>query len=95
MTLTKKTTNGIEALSVEMGAIITPVFRAVEKIINDVALGIAMTLKAQREPAERYQIRKWLSQVPHGGIIENKAFLIVYNSEAPELSYIIKEQITV
>lgn len=45
------------------------------------------------EPYERYQMRKWLSQIPHGGIVGNKAVLIVYNSEAPELSEMIVEDI--
>lgn len=45
------------------------------------------------ESYERYQMRKWLSQVPHGGIVGDKAVLIVYNSEAPELSYLIVEDI--
>jgi hypothetical protein len=38
---------------------------------------------------ERHQMRKWLSQIPHGGIVGDKAVLIVYNSEAPELSEMI------
>lgn len=43
--------------------------------------------------ATRYQISKWLTSVSNGGFVGNTAVLIVYNSEAPELSYIIKEQI--
>jgi len=43
--------------------------------------------------ATRYQISKWLTSINRGGIVGDWAFLIVYNSEAPELSYIIKEQI--
>jgi hypothetical protein len=45
------------------------------------------------EPYERYQMRKWLSQVPHGGIVDNKAVLIVYNEKAPEQSHLIVEDI--
>lgn len=47
----------------------------------------------EEEPYERYQMRKWLSQVPHGGIVGDKAVLIVYNEQAPELSYLIVEGI--
>ncbi len=47
----------------------------------------------ETETYERYQMRKWLSQVPHGGIVGNKAVLIVYNEKAPELSYLIVEDI--
>lgn len=47
----------------------------------------------QPEPYERYQIRKWLSQVPHGGIVDNMAVLIVYNEKYPELSYLTFEVI--
>lgn len=43
------------------------------------------------ESYERYQMRKWLSQVPHGGIVGDNAYLIVYNREAPERSYLIRE----
>lgn len=43
------------------------------------------------ESYERYQMRKWLSQVPHGGIVGDYAYLIVYNREAPERSYVIRE----
>jgi len=43
------------------------------------------------ESYERYQMRKWLSQVPHGGIVGDYAYLIVYNREAPERSYLIRE----
>lgn len=43
--------------------------------------------------ATRYQTTKWLTSVSRGGLVGNTAVLIVYNSEAPELSYIIKEQI--
>lgn len=45
------------------------------------------------EPYERYQMRKWLSQVPHGGIVDDKAVLIVYNKEYPERSEILVEGI--
>lgn len=43
------------------------------------------------EPYERYQMRKWLSQVPHGGMVGNMAVLIVYNEKAPEQSEMIVE----
>lgn len=42
---------------------------------------------------ERYQMRKWLSQVPHGGIVGDSAVLIVYNEQAPEQSEMIVEGI--
>lgn len=42
---------------------------------------------------DKHQMRKWLSQVPHGGIVDNKAVLIVYNEKAPEQSYLIVEDI--
>lgn len=43
--------------------------------------------------AIRQQINKWLTSVPRGAIVGNIAYLVVYNEEAPELSYIITEQI--
>lgn len=43
------------------------------------------------EPPEAYQIRKWLSQVPHGGMVGDLAALIVYNKAHPELSELIVE----
>lgn len=43
------------------------------------------------EPAERYQIRKWLSQVPHGGFVGEMAVLICYNKKRPELSELVVE----
>lgn len=45
------------------------------------------------EPPERYQMRKWLSQIPHGGIVGCKAALILYNNESPERSLLIVEDI--
>lgn len=45
------------------------------------------------EPYERYQMRKWLSQVPHGGMVGNMAVLIVYNEKHPEQSLLIVEDI--
>ena len=82
-----------EELVAEIWAILRPPLEHIVEGINNILLNIAMTLRAQRESPERYQMRKWLSQIPHGGIIGNEAYLIVYNSEAPELSYIIKERI--
>jgi len=40
-----------------------------------------------------YQMRRWLSQVPHGGIVGDSAVLIVYNEEHPSQSYLIVEGI--
>lgn len=45
------------------------------------------------EPPERYQMRKWLSQIPHGGIVGCKAALILYNERMPEQSLLIVEDI--
>lgn len=44
------------------------------------------------EPAERYQMRKWLSQVPHGGVVGDMGVLIVYNEKYPELSEILVQR---
>lgn len=43
------------------------------------------------ESYEDYQIRKWLSQVPHGGIVGNTAVLICYNEQHPSASLVIVE----
>lgn len=40
-----------------------------------------------------YQIRRWLSQIPHGGIVGNRAVLIVYNEKHPERSEMIVEEL--
>jgi len=61
-----------------------PVF---QKIMAQVAADM------QSESYERYQMRKWLSQVPHGAIIDDVAYLVVYNEKQPELSYLIVEVI--
>lgn len=45
------------------------------------------------ESYEDYQIRKWLSQVPHGGIVGNTAVLICYNEQHPSASLVIVEDI--
>lgn len=45
------------------------------------------------ETYEDYQIRKWLSQVPHGGIVGNMAVLICYNEKHPSASLVIVEDI--
>ncbi len=42
---------------------------------------------------ERHQMRKWLSQIPHGGIVGDSAVLIMYNKQAPEQSEMIVEGI--
>lgn len=47
------------------------------------------------ETYEDYQIRKWLSQVPHGGVVGEKAVLIVYNKQHPSASYILVEDIKI
>ena len=43
------------------------------------------------EPAERYQMRRLLESIPLGGVVGDYAYLIVYNREAPERSYVIRE----
>lgn len=43
------------------------------------------------ESAERYQMRRLLETIPLGGVIDGCAYLIVYNREAPERSYVIRE----
>lgn len=45
------------------------------------------------ETYEDYQIRKRLSQVPHGGIVGNMAVLICYNEKHPSQSLVIVEDI--
>ena len=45
------------------------------------------------ETYEDYQIRKWLSQVPHGGIVGNMAVLICYNEKHPSASFVTVEEI--
>lgn len=51
-----------------------------------------------KKPADRltrYQIRRWMSQVPHGGIVGNMAVLICYNHKHPEQSLVIVEDINI
>lgn len=51
-----------------------------------------------KEPVDslsRYQIKRWLSQVPHGGIVGNMAVLICYNHKHPEQSLLIVEEIQI
>lgn len=43
------------------------------------------------EPAERYQMRRLLESIPLGGVVDGKAYLIVYNRRMPEKSYVICE----
>lgn len=50
---------------------------------------IAKNLEA--ESPDDYQIRRWLSQVPHGGMVGETAVLIVYNEKHPSASYIVVE----
>lgn len=45
------------------------------------------------ETPEDYQMRRWLSQVPHGGIVGNKAVLVCYNRMHPARSTLIVEDI--
>lgn len=98
--------NGMDAFLAEVGRIIQPVAQAyieavapvarqVIKTVDDAAMNMAMNLRAQRESADDYQIRRWLSQVPHGGIVGDKAVLIVYNEEHPSASYILVEDIKI
>lgn len=47
----------------------------------------------RNDSPERYQMRKWLSQVPHGGIVGCKAVLVLYNEAMPERSLLIVEDI--
>lgn len=47
------------------------------------------------ETPEDYQMRKWLSQVPHGGIVGNKAVLVCYNRMHPARSTLIVEDIEI
>ena len=51
------------------------------------------SLSFPQEDLQDYQIRRWLSQVPHGGIVGDKAVLIVYNEDHPSASYILVEDI--
>ena len=44
------------------------------------------------ESPEDYQIRKWLSQVPHGGMVGNMAVLICYNEKHPSASLVTVEE---
>lgn len=44
------------------------------------------------ESPDDYQIRKWLSQVSHGGMVGDKAVVIVYNEEHPSQSLVIVEE---
>lgn len=45
------------------------------------------------ENLQRYQMRRLLEAIPHGGVINGKAYLIVYNRQVPERSYVICEGI--
>lgn len=49
-------------------------------------------LKAKKLAAERRHINKFFNSLDtRGAIVDNKAILLVYNSKAPELSYILVE----
>ena len=71
--------------------VVLPVYKQVLKQQNDIAASMAMSMRAQRESYDDYQIRKWLSQVPHGGMVGDKAVLILYNEEHPSQSLLIVE----
>lgn len=47
------------------------------------------------ESYEDYQMRKWLSEVPHGGIVGDKAVLICYNHKHPSQSILLVEDIEI
>jgi hypothetical protein len=71
-------------------------FAAAGKVLDDVMPVVKRFLDSLSMPVEDlqdYQMRRWLSQVPHGGIVGNKAVLIVYNEEHPSQSYLIVEEI--
>ena len=47
-------------------------------------------------PSDRQRITDWIYSLRSRGVIHNNvAYLLVYNSKAPEMSYIIKEQIDI
>lgn len=47
----------------------------------------------KKQNPNAYQMKRWLSQVPHGGIVGNLAVLICYNEEHPEQSEMVVEVI--
>lgn len=72
-------------------------FAAAGKVIDDVIPVFrraieTITAELQKEDLQDYQIRRWLSQVPHGGMVGDKAVLIVYNEKHPSASYILVEE---
>lgn len=51
-------------------------------------------LKRQILNYKRHQVNKFFKKIEsRGGIVGNKAVLLVYDSEKPELSYILTENI--
>lgn len=53
------------------------------------------SLTYKEEDLQDYQMRRWLSQVPHGGIVGEKAVLIMYNEQHPSQSILIVEDINI
>lgn len=51
------------------------------------------SLSQPKEDLQDYQMRRWLSQVSHGGMVGDKAVLIVYNEEHPSQSILIVEDV--
>lgn len=47
------------------------------------------------ETPQDYQMRRWLSQVSHGGMVGKMAVLICYNRKAPSQSVMIVEGNTI
>lgn len=85
--------NPFELVYQQVTNIILPVYQQISEQAQQIITNIVENIEREklREPYERYQMRKWLSQVPHGGIVDNKAVLIMYNNEYPEQSYFIVE----
>jgi len=96
--------NGFDALIGEIAHTVQPIFKQAFDVVlpvytqivkqqEQVAANIAENMKRERlrEPYDDYQIRKWLSQVPHGGMVGDKAVLILYNEEHPSQSLVIVE----
>lgn len=47
--------------------------------------------KKQQDKLQDYQMKRWLSKVPHGGMVGNLAVLICYNEKHPSQSLVIVE----
>lgn len=77
-----------------MAGVFEQAFAAAGKVLDDVIPVVKRFLESLSYPEEDlqdYQIRRWLSQVPHGGMVGDKAVLIVYNEQHPSQSYLIVE----